>query len=178
MTMNYNDAVKFATVAHAGQKRKFTGGDYVTHPIAVASMVMDHLANIGFDKATIELAGTIAVLHDTVEDTDVEMEDIQKLFGDTVAKGVWFLTKVPSYVGNRAERKALCDARLANAPLIVKEIKRYDMLHNQGSLKEHDPNFYEVWFAETLTTLAQMGFSTLWTPLTFNAKNLHGEKKL
>ena len=74
MTMNYNDAEKFATVAHAGQKRKFTGEDYVTHPIAVASMVMDHLANVGFDQATIELAGTIAVLHDTVEDTDVEMD--------------------------------------------------------------------------------------------------------
>ena len=65
----------------------------------------------------------VAALHDTVEDTVATIETIAEIFCEEVAKGVWFLTKVPDFVGNRAERKALCEARLAAAPRIIQIIR-------------------------------------------------------
>ena len=66
-------AIEFAKKAHEGQKRK-TGEPYIIHPMAVMRTLMDW----GMDEDTI-IAG---VLHDTVEDTEVTLEDIKREFGD------------------------------------------------------------------------------------------------
>lgn len=78
-------AIDFATHAHYGQKRK-SGEPYITHPLAVAGILIDWAMDID----TI-LAG---VLHDTIEDTDATLDEIESLFGHDVAFLVDGVTKV------------------------------------------------------------------------------------
>lgn len=78
-------AVDFATKAHKGQKR-MSGEPYITHPLSVANTLIDW----GMDIDSV-LAG---VLHDTVEDTEATMEEIESLFGKNVALLVEGVTKV------------------------------------------------------------------------------------
>jgi GTP diphosphokinase / guanosine-3',5'-bis(diphosphate) 3'-diphosphatase len=78
-------AINFASEAHSGQTRK-SGEPYIIHPLAVA----DTLIEWGMDIDTV-LAG---LLHDTVEDTDVTLDQIETLFGRDVAFLVDGVTKV------------------------------------------------------------------------------------
>ena len=78
-------AIDFATHAHEGQKRK-SGEPYIIHPLAVAGILIECTMDID----TV-LAG---VLHDTVEDTDMTLEEIENQFGDDVAFLVDGVTKV------------------------------------------------------------------------------------
>jgi len=71
--------------AHEGQKRQ-SGEAYFTHPIAVAEII----ANIGGDADTI----AAALLHDTVEDTEVKLEDIDADFGHNVMHPIDGATKL------------------------------------------------------------------------------------
>ena len=127
----------WAGMKHKGQARKYTGEPYVEHPIAVSELVREH----GLSETAI----IAAILHDTVEDTDATLEDVWELFGEEVAEYVWYLTKPPEFVGNRSIRKEHDCNRLAIAPEEVKFIKFYDVFHNAGSIKEHDPKFWESW---------------------------------
>ncbi len=74
-----------AARAHAGQKRK-SGDPYITHPVAVASI----LAELGMTPPTL----AAALLHDTVEDTDYTLDALRKDFGDEVAMLVDGVTKL------------------------------------------------------------------------------------
>ena len=139
-TTVFEKAVAFATAAHEGQVRKYTGEPYVEHVIAVAEMVAAHVTD--------EDAIIAALLHDTVEDCDVTIDEIQAEFGDRVAEYVWYLTKPPVFVGNRAKRKALDRGRLKEAPDIVRFIKVMDVWHNSGSIREFDQKFYETFREE------------------------------
>ena len=71
-------AITFAAHAHAGTVRKGNGQPYIFHPLEVLNLV----SMMTLDDDTL----CAAVLHDTVEDTDATIEDIQKNFGDHVAK--------------------------------------------------------------------------------------------
>lgn len=149
-------AIQFATEMHKGQVRKYTGEPYVEHPIAVADLVEEYLDANEYSDEDIAYAMVVAVLHDTVEDTVATIETIAEIFGKEVAKGVWFLTKVPDFVGNRDERKALCEARLAAAPRTIQIIKTFDMKHNSLSIEEYDPKFWELFQKETDSLLSAM----------------------
>ena len=74
-------AKQFATAAHAGQKRKYTGEDYIVHPEHVASIIEEY----GFDDNMIAAAW----LHDTVEDTNVELDDLEREVNDDVTELVY-----------------------------------------------------------------------------------------
>ena len=128
------DVLKFATEAHAGQSRKYTGEDYIVHPMAVAELVRSH----GGSKVQV----AAALLHDTVEDTAVTNVDIAHLFGAPVARLVHWLTDTskPSD-GNRAIRKGIDADRLANAPAEAQFVKLADMIDNADSIFRHDPAF-------------------------------------
>ena len=78
-------AVEIAKQAHEGQFRK-TGEPYIVHPLAVKKI----LEEWGMDEDTI-IAG---ILHDTVEDTPLTLDDIRKEFGDSVAFLVDGVTKL------------------------------------------------------------------------------------
>lgn len=149
-------ALEFATKMHEGQVRKYTGEEYITHPVAVADLVETYLDKKGYTEEEIMTAMEVAILHDTVEDTVATMESVEGFFGPEVAKGVWFLTKTPDYVGNRKFRKELCEARLREAPEIVRIIKTCDMFHNSLSIEEHDPNFWNLFKEETVSLLIAM----------------------
>jgi len=79
-------AFDLAVEAHKPQRR-LSGEPYVFHPIAVAKIVADE---IGLGATSI----IAALLHDVVEDTDYKIEDIEQLFGETVARIVNGLTKI------------------------------------------------------------------------------------
>jgi (p)ppGpp synthase/HD superfamily hydrolase len=152
-------AAVFAASAHEGQVRKYTGEPYVEHCYAVCNNVQTLLKEYNLD------AMIAALLHDTVEDTDVQLESIQRLYGDTVAEYVWYLTKPPAFVGNRAQRKTLDCSRLACAPDIVKFIKICDIMHNAISIKKYDPKFWLVFSEEVKQLLDQMNARTVFRKL-------------
>jgi (p)ppGpp synthase/HD superfamily hydrolase len=149
MTEELQHALEYATYAHRGQVRKYTGEPYIGHPVAVAALTKVTLEYYGYDKDIVILAMKCALLHDVVEDTTVTIEDIQESFGDKVAQGVWFLTDPNTFVGNRATRKALTRARLACAPTYIRLVKVADIEHNAVSIRKHDPDFYKVFMKET-----------------------------
>ena len=149
-------ALQFATKMHEGQVRKYTGEAYITHPVAVADLVEAYLDEKGFSEEEVMMAVQVAILHDTVEDTVATMEDIEALFGPEIAKGVWFMTKTPDYVGNRKFRKELCEMRLREAPEIIRILKTCDMFHNSLSIEEHDPKFWKTFKEETVNLLIAM----------------------
>ncbi|WP_298262512.1 RelA/SpoT family protein [uncultured Lutibacter sp.] len=79
-------AFDLSVEAHSSQRRK-TGEPYIYHPIAVAKIVA---YEIGLDTTSI----VAALLHDVVEDTEYTIEDIERLFGENVARIVNGLTKI------------------------------------------------------------------------------------
>lgn len=76
----YELALALATQLHNGQRRKVTNEEYIVHPIRVSERV-----HTPFQKIC-------ALLHDTVEDTDFELEEIQQWFGSKVADTIDCLT--------------------------------------------------------------------------------------
>lgn len=77
-------ALQFANKAHSGQKRKFTGADYITHPVKCFALAVTYgLTN---DQAVAML------LHDVVEDTSVSINEITAEFGGNITRYVWHLT--------------------------------------------------------------------------------------
>jgi GTP pyrophosphokinase len=119
----------------------------------VALLVERFLEARGYSEEVIEYATSVALLHDTVEDTTATFEMIAERFGREVAEGVWYLTKTPAFVGNRAYRKT---ARLALAPEVIRIIKTCDMFHNNLSIEEFDPTFWRTFSAETTTLLEEI----------------------
>lgn len=132
------EAMTFAREAHKDQRRKYTGNPYVDHLAEVAGIV----AAVG---GTAEMIAT-AWLHDTVEDQDVSTTDICRRFGRAVGYGVRMLTDCEP--GNRAVRKAASRARLAEAEGWVQTIKVADLISNNSSIVQHDPQFAAVYLDE------------------------------
>ena len=71
------EAIKFATDAHSGQIRKMTNTPYILHPLEVAAIISTMTADLDVMAA--------GVLHDTVEDCDVDPKEIKRLFGARVS---------------------------------------------------------------------------------------------
>lgn len=134
-------ALEFARKAHEGQVRKYTGDPYIVHPIAVAALVktVPH---------TEEMVAA-ALLHDTVEDTAVTIEDVRAVFGAEVASLVEMLTDVSKLSdGNRKLRKAMDREHLATASAAAQTVKLADLLDNSESILKHDPKFGRVFLQE------------------------------
>jgi GTP diphosphokinase / guanosine-3',5'-bis(diphosphate) 3'-diphosphatase len=92
-------ALRFARRVHLGQHRKQTGEQFVEHPIAVARLLMDS----GHDGLMI----SAAYLHDVVEKTNVELDEIRERFGPEVASLVDCLSEDPEIDGYGARKRAL-----------------------------------------------------------------------
>ena len=136
----------FVINAHRGQVRKYTGEPYYFHCFEVANMVKNFG---GTDEQIIA-----ALLHDTVEDTDVTFQDVAKEFGPLVLEYVMGLTDVskPSD-GNRATRKNLDRLNLSKQCKAVQDIKVCDLISNSLSIKEHDPKFWVTYKKEKMALL-------------------------
>lgn len=88
-------AIEVATKAHLSQKRK-TGEDYINHSIRVKNYIRMILKEFNIDylyESFISELEIIAVLHDTLEDTNLSIQEIKNCFGITVALGVEKLTR-------------------------------------------------------------------------------------
>ncbi|MEH6408192.1 MAG: HD domain-containing protein, partial [Leeuwenhoekiella sp.] len=123
-------AFDIAVDAHKDQRRK-SGEAYIFHPLAVARIVA---SEIGMDATSI----AAALLHDVVEDTRYTLEDIENMFGETVARIVDGLTKISNLKKHRdaslqAEnfRKMLLTI---NDDVRVIIIKIADRLHNMQTM--------------------------------------------
>jgi guanosine-3',5'-bis(diphosphate) 3'-pyrophosphohydrolase len=123
-------AYQFSSEAHSSQKR-IEGSPYIEHPVAVASI----LADMKMDVATI----AAGLLHDTIEDTNTTVKDINDLFGDEIAFLVEALTKL-----SRIEFKTKEEAQAENFRkmlLAMSEdvrvilIKFADRFHNMRTLQ-------------------------------------------
>jgi (p)ppGpp synthase/HD superfamily hydrolase len=154
-------ALVFATAAHAavGQKRKYTGEDYIVHPVEVCAIIKHYSSYY-----TGEMLAA-ALLHDVVEDTLVTIELIGVEFGKGVAELVAGLTDVskPSD-GNRAIRKEIDRQHTAKQPPACKTIKLADLISNTKSIVEHDKDFAKVYLKEKerLLEVLKEGDVALW----------------
>ncbi len=122
-------AYEVAEVSHEGQKR-LSGEDFILHPVAVATI----LADLHLDTTTI----IAALLHDTVEDTELTVAEIEEEFGDDVAHIVDGLTKLDRIEFKTREQEQAENVRkmvVAMAGDIrVLLIKLADRLHNMRTL--------------------------------------------
>ena len=127
-------AVDYANKKHAAQKRK-DGSPYIIHPLSVAQIVTE----MGLDMDAI----LGALLHDTIEDTDTSHEDIEKLFGPTVAElveGVTKLTRADFSSREQAQMENLRKMFMAMSKDIrVVLIKIADRLHNIRTMQYQSP---------------------------------------
>ena len=141
MTNLVDRALKFATIAHADQKRKYTGKPYIVHPIEVMQIV----STVEHDEAML----AAALLHDVVEDTDIDIDTIKMVFGEDVSNLVDELTDVSKPEdGNRQTRKAMDRDHTAMASARAQTIKLADLISNSSDILENDPKFAKVYLAE------------------------------
>jgi len=123
------NAYEFGAHAHEGQTR-LTGEPYISHPVAVAQM----LADMHLDSKTI----VAAILHDVVEDTDVDLSEIEEQFGTEVAALVDGVSKLDQMeFTSRAEAQAESFRKMMLAmieDIRVILIKLADRLHNVSTL--------------------------------------------
>ena len=147
--VSLKEVFAFAMKAHDGQKRKYTGEDYIVHPMAVSRMVSLYGGSL------VQQAG--ALLHDVVEDTDHTLAEIDTLFGSEVATLVEWLTDTskPSD-GNRAIRKAIDRKRLAEAPVEAQFVKLADLIDNSKTIFIFDKSFAPMFKAEMALLMKDM----------------------
>ena len=126
-------AYRFSADAHRGQKRR-SGHAFISHSVAVARILLDH----HMDSVTI----AAALLHDTVEDSDVLIEDIREQFGEEIGEIVDGLTKISSLNFRSSTEEQVENYRklllsiAKDARVII--VKLADRLHNMRTL-EHLP---------------------------------------
>ena len=129
-----NKAVDYASAKHQAQKRK-DGSPYIIHPLAVAQIV----AEMGLDCDAV----LGALLHDCIEDTDASHEDIERIFGSTVAElveGVTKLTRANFSTSEQAQMENLRKMFMAMSKDIrVVLIKIADRLHNMRTMQYQTP---------------------------------------
>ena len=150
-------ALAFAVKAHEGQRRK-SGEPYVVHPILVAAVT----AWVASDETMVQAA----LLHDVVEDTPYELEDVAERFGEDVAHLVEGLTKIvairdeeliPSGSNEKLVTSALSFRKMLIASIKdirVLVIKLCDRLHNMLTLDALPPHKQKRIAEETLVVYA------------------------
>jgi (p)ppGpp synthase/HD superfamily hydrolase len=116
------EAVAFAARAHHGQLRKDGATPYVSHAFRVCLVVRDIF---GFDDPRMLIT---ALLHDTIEDTTTDFDDIEERFGKEIASWVAILSKDKRLRDDDRERAYI--ERLKEAPWQVQVCKLADIFDN------------------------------------------------
>ena len=122
-------AFEMAADAHKTMRRK-SGEPYILHPLAVARICVEEIG-LGI-RSTI-----CSLLHDTVEDTDISLEDVERDFGNEIARIVDGLTKISNVIDVNASKQAENFKKilltLTDDPRVIL-IKLADRLHNMRTL--------------------------------------------
>lgn len=151
MSKRFDDAIKFATEKHTQQFRKRENTPYILHPLEAAAVA----AELTKDEDVL----IAAVLHDTVEDTDTTVEEIQQRFGHRVAE----------LVASETE-----DKREDLPPEETWEIRKKESLEHLRTT--NDPAVKILWLADkvsnirTIYRLYQKEGDSLWNH--FNMKDV------
>lgn len=142
-------AYRLADEAHEGQMRS-SGEKYITHPLSVASILLDYL----MDTDTI----CAALLHDVVEDTETTLDEIRKKFGEDVAVMVDGVTKIGQVPLNTKEEQQAENIRkilmAMSKDIRVIIIKLADRLHNMRTLYARPPEKQRKTSLETMNFYA------------------------
>ncbi len=152
-------AAIFAAQKHGDQKRK-TGQPYLTHPIAVAEILMQ----IGMDADTV----SAGLLHDTIEDTSATEEEISEIFGREVGEMVQAVTKISRITNEKSIQEAETIKKMFFAmskDLRVILIKLADKLHNMRTISGLSPERRRAFANDCLEIFApiadSLGMSTI-----------------
>lgn len=151
------DAIEFATRAHSGQYRKASQLPYIYHPLAVARSLME----LGCEEEVV----VAAVLHDTVEDTPVTLDEVRATFGERVAQLVEGASE-PDKRDSWENRKQHTLAFLEQAASEVLLIACADKLDNVRSIAQDRivlgeavwerfkrPHAHQAWYYQSLVAL-------------------------
>lgn len=139
-------ALQFATQKHGTTLRKYPNADgtapypYIVHPIRVAAMV-DPWAK-WFSRNSARLC-VIALLHDVLEDTNTTYQELESVFGKSVADGVADLTN-PSKAHlhlSREKRREMDREHLSQVPQDIQVIKMFDRIDNLNDLRQAPRDF-------------------------------------
>lgn len=145
------EAIELAISAHNGQMRQ-SGEEYVCHPLHVACILVE----IGMDSDTV----TAALLHDVVEDTDIELVELTRRFGPDVASLVDGVTKITQMTFSTREEQQAENVRkmlLAMAKDVrVMIIKLADRLHNMRTSDGWNPQKQRDKAKETMDIYAPL----------------------
>ena len=127
-------AFEMSADAHKTMRRK-SGEPYILHPLAVAKICVEEIG-LGV-RSTI-----CSLMHDTVEDTDVTLEEIEREFGNEIARIVDGLTKISNVIDINASQQAENFKKilltLTDDPRVIL-IKLADRLHNMRTLDHVSP---------------------------------------
>ena len=130
-------ALQIAAKAHVNQRRKGSDIPYIVHPVAVGMILM----KAGYDE-TLIAAG---ILHDTVEDTDLTLVDIEHEFGTEIAEIVEGCSE-PDKSLSWDERKLHTIEYLKRAPSDIRIVACADKLHNIRSISnDYQRIGNEIW---------------------------------
>jgi guanosine-3',5'-bis(diphosphate) 3'-pyrophosphohydrolase len=129
-------AAFFAAEKHKFQKRKADGSPYINHPLGVA-MILETEGNVN-DPVILQAA----ILHDTIEDTDTSLTEVEDIFGAKVAGIVCEVTDDKSL--SREERKREQIRHVAKISDDAKLVKLADKLHNCRDLLRLPPPSWNV----------------------------------
>src|SRR5256885_6579053 len=157
-------AFEIAADAHKTTRRK-SGEPYIIHPIAVAMICVEEIG-LGV-RSTI-----CALLHDTVEDTELSLEDVERDFGNEIARIVDGLTKISNVIDTNTSKQAENFKRilltLTDDPRVIL-IKLADRLHNMRTLDYMKPEKQLKISSETVWVYAplahRMGLYSIKTEL-------------
>ena len=145
------EAFVVANDAHSTQKRS-SGEPYITHPVAVASL----LADMRLDCETI----MAALLHDVIEDTETSQEDLAEQFGSTVASLVEGVSKLDKLQFNSKEEAQAENYRKMIMAMVqdirVVLIKLADRTHNMRTIEHLRPDKRRRIARETLEIYAPL----------------------
>jgi guanosine-3',5'-bis(diphosphate) 3'-pyrophosphohydrolase len=126
------DAASFAARAHDGQTRKDGETPYAVHPFRVCLVVREVF---GFDDPRMLIA---ALLHDTIEDTTTDFDEIAERYGSEIAAWVGYLTKDKRLPDAERERDYL--AKIKSAPWQVQVCKLADIFDNLMDIPQLSPD--------------------------------------
>ncbi len=145
------DAYRLAERMHRGQFRK-SGEPFIVHPIAVTAVLADY----GLDVETL----VAALLHDTVEDTDLTLDEVRQRFGEQVALMIDGVTKLDRIkFGSQEEAQAATIRKMVVAmaqDVRVLLIKLADRLHNLRTISALRPEKQQRIAKETLEVYAPL----------------------
>jgi len=158
----YDKVLRFARDAHAGQIRKYTGEDYIEHPIEVSLIVKRHGGSLPMQLGSL--------LHDVLEDTKVTedelwifLSEVKELTPDEMSLTYLYVTELTDEFTklkydkyNRKCRKLMEAERLGEVSYGAQTIKYADILSNTPSIRDLDPGFAKTYLQEKKVLLKMM----------------------